>query len=129
MDNLRIDPTRNTPEIDFDFRRHSLLIRGESYPENAADFYAPVLAWLEEYLGALQSCEVVLRVDLTYFNSSSTKALFRIFDLLEDASGGGNTVRVRWHYDVDDDNILEFGEDFREDFARLLFELCAKETA
>ncbi len=42
MDNLRIEPTKYTPEIIFDAETNLLEIKGETYPENTAEFYAPV---------------------------------------------------------------------------------------
>lgn len=125
MENIRIPSARNTPGIDFDFSAHRLTMRGESYPEDASAFYQPLLKALEQYLTGGRARTIDFDVYLTYFNSSSTKALFRIFDLLEEASRRGDEVRVNWYYHEDDDNIMEFGQDFREDFEVLTFTLCA----
>lgn len=50
MENLYIPATNETPEINFNFSEHKLHMSGESYPENAMAFYAPVRASLQNYL-------------------------------------------------------------------------------
>jgi hypothetical protein len=56
-------------------------------------------------------------VSLAYFNSSSTKMLFSLFEILNNAVLSGNVVVLNWFYDEDDDTILEFGEEIADDFA------------
>ncbi len=50
MDTYHLPATERTPEIIFDFAAHHLRLCGESYPEDAAVFYAPVFAVLAKYL-------------------------------------------------------------------------------
>lgn len=50
MDNFYIAATSTSPEVDFRFDQNVLTLRGESYPENAAAFYAPVIEQLRTYL-------------------------------------------------------------------------------
>ncbi len=76
----------SSPEVSFDFERHILSLKGESYPENAAVFYGEAIARLRKYLAACDGVSVTVNVALTYFNSSSTKMLFSIFDALNDAA-------------------------------------------
>ena len=47
---LFIAATPSSPEIDFRFEQHTLSIKGESYPENAAAFYGPLIASVRAYL-------------------------------------------------------------------------------
>ncbi|MGT2439559.1 DUF1987 domain-containing protein [Bradyrhizobium betae] len=77
MENLFIAATPTSPEVSFDFKQHTLSLRGESYPENAAVFYGDVILRLRKYLAACEDTEVTVHVALTYFNSSSTKVLFQ----------------------------------------------------
>ena len=86
MDNLYIAATATSPEVDFRFDQHQLLLRGESYPENAAAFYAPVIEQLRQYLAESTGAVITVDVVLTYFNSSSTKMLFSVFDALDEAA-------------------------------------------
>ncbi len=50
MNNLKMPSTDRTPEIDFDFSNNHLVLKGESYPEDAFSFYKPVFEALDDYL-------------------------------------------------------------------------------
>ncbi|WP_019451839.1 DUF1987 domain-containing protein [Cupriavidus sp. BIS7] len=121
MENLFIAATPSSPELSFDFERHLLSLKGESYPENAAVFYGEAIARLRQYLTASQNAAVTVNVALTYFNSSSTKMLFTMFDALNEAAERGNHIRLHWFHDEDDDTILEFGQDLHADFPAIDF--------
>ncbi len=110
-----------SPEIDFRFSNNVLNIRGESYPENAAAFYGQILSQLALYLASAGSKKIEVNVALRYFNSSSTKILLRLFEMLNDAVSAGNDVTLNWYHDEEDDTILEFGEDLHSDYELLHF--------
>jgi len=128
MDNLHIAATSTSPEIDFQFDQNVLTFRGESYPENAAAFYAPVIERLRAYLADCSDAVITVEVTLTYFNSSSTKMLFSVFDALDQAASSGNRVLVRWYRDAEDETILEFGEELQVDFTAIDFTDCPVAT-
>ncbi|NYE60184.1 hypothetical protein FHW58_001336 [Duganella sp. 1224] len=121
MDPLFIAASPTSPEVDFRFDQHTLSIKGESYPENAAAFYGPVIARVQAYLDQCQDAEITVHVSLAYFNSSSTKMLFTFFEALNNAAMAGNQVRLNWYHDEDDDTILEFGQELQDDFGALDF--------
>lgn len=121
MENLFIAATPSSPEVSFDFERHVLSLKGESYPENAAVFYGEAIARLRRYLAACEDTTITVNVALTYFNSSSTKMLFSMFDALDEAAERGNHVRLHWFHDEDDDTILEFGQELHDDFPAIDF--------
>ena len=128
MDNLHIAATSTSPEIDFQFDQNVLTFRGESYPENAAAFYAPVIERRRAYLAGCSDAVITVEVTLTYFNSSSTKMLFSVFDALDQAASSGNRVVVRWFRDAEDETILEFGEELQADFTAIEFNDCPVAT-
>ena len=121
MQALYLSATPTSPEVDFRFDQHILSIKGESYPENAAAFYSPLIAQVQAYLATCDKQLISVNVSLAYFNSSSTKMLFAFFDALNQAAIAGNEVRLNWYHDEDDDTILEFGEELRDDFTALEF--------
>ncbi|WP_077036213.1 DUF1987 domain-containing protein [Pelomonas sp. KK5] len=127
MNDLHIPATSSSPEIEFRFEARQLALRGESFPENAAAFFNPVIAALREYLAEpAEGMEpLTVEVALTYFNSSSTKMLFTLFDLLDGAAAGGRRVLLLWQHDSEDDTIREFGEELMADFPNLEVELRA----
>lgn len=127
MHDLHIPAERDKPEIAFKFSEHHLLLRGESFPENALAFYGPVVAALMEYLNQTKDTQITVDIELRYFNSSSTKILLNIFRMFDQASTHGNTVTLNWRHDPEDDTIAEFGADIAHDFITLNYN--AVETA
>jgi hypothetical protein len=120
--NLYIAASASSPEVDFRFDAHRLSLRGESYPENAAAYYGPIIQSLRDYIATLDAGnEVSVDVAMSYFNSSSTKMLFTLFDLLNAAAADGRQIALNWHFDVDDETMLEFGQELRDDFPALKF--------
>ena len=121
---IQLKPTDRTPDVAFDFAARRLSIAGESYPEDAASFYGPLLRSLQGYLAEPGAGGIVLDVRLVYFNSSSAKALMNMFQMLENAAARGVDVAINWRFHVDDDIMQEFGEDFGQDFEHARFILC-----
>lgn len=114
MNNLFIEPKKNTPEIDFNFSTCVLNLSGRSFPEDASSFFKPVFDWLGEFL-KFEKKDIVVNFKLKYFNTSSSKALLDILDLLDDYNNKYLSVKVNWYYDKFDDDIKESGEEFAED--------------
>ena len=121
MKAIHLPATAYTPQVDFDFSTHRLSLRGESYPENAASFYQPLIDAVVQYIGQLQETRITVDVALAYFNSSSTKMLFALFDALNEKAADGTPVVLNWFHDEDDDTIYEFGQELCEDFTDLAF--------
>lgn len=126
MKNLHIEATKYTPEVNFNASTGILNITGKSYPENTFEYYKPVISWLEEYFKNLNDEKVVINLDLEYLNSSSLKAYFDLFDILEIAHDEGKSIDVNWIYDEDNDISEETGEDFIADFKNLNIKLVVK---
>jgi hypothetical protein len=123
MDKLDIKATSRTPEVSFDFNNNHLKISGESYPEDAMDFYNPILDSLDAYLENLGSGNCRFEFELIYFNSSSAKAIMMLMDKLDEAAENGGLVEVYWYYDAEDDTMEELGEEFGEDLEHAKFHL------
>jgi len=128
MKNLVIEPTKYTPGINFLFDERVLEISGESYPENTAEFYSPVLKWITEFLKINESKTITVNIVIQYFNSSSSKIFMDLFDLLNDKSHEGLNIIVNWNYLEEDDNMLEYGEEFQEDVDNLKFNLVPRKS-
>ena len=129
MDNLYIPATNETPEINFRFSEHQLHVSGESYPENAMAFYAPIRASLHDYLAAQPQGEVEAHFALRYFNSSSTKLIRSMIALMHDSAQAGKRIVTHWYHDPDDDMMSEFGNDLKDEFRMLDIRVVALETA
>ena len=130
MENLYIPATNETPEIDFCFSEHKLHMSGESYPENAMAFYAPIRASLNDYLTTAQpQGPVEAHFSLKYFNSSSTKLIRSMIALMHESAHSGKRIVAHWYHDPEDDMMLEFGQDLKDEFRMLDIRVVATETA
>lgn len=126
MNPLVIEQTESTLGVDFDPGHARLVLRGESYPENAFKFFTPVLAWLEQYLAGLgPGAKVGVEMDIVYFNSSSSKALMNVFDTLEAAARTGVEVSIDWLYHAENEIALDCGEEFAEELTACAFDMKA----
>jgi len=123
MNNLFIAASPTSPEVDFRFDERRLSLKGESYPENAAQFWGNIIASLRQFLEAdVEVAAITVNVALAYFNSSSTKMLFSLFSTLNDKAKAGTEIILNWYHDESDDTIFEFGQELKEDFADLVFQ-------
>lgn len=114
MIDLDISATQSTPAVIATTADGRLEMRGDSYPENSFEFFAPIVSWIEEFLESSQA-PLRLELRLLYLNTSSVKVMMDIFDLLEDAHGKGREVNVNWIYDRGNERIAELAEEFKED--------------
>lgn len=124
MENLIIEKTKYTPLINFNAQNGILELVGKSYPEDTFEFYKPMMDWLEKYFS--EKGEATLNIEMIYFNSSSSKLFFDLFDHFEELSNDGKNINVNWIYDEDNESGLEAGEDFQEEFEKLKFNLVIK---
>lgn len=130
MQDLYIPASNETPEVSFEFSRHHLSMQGESYPENAMNFYGPIRASLHNYLETLSGeSKVYVSIGLRYFNSSSTKLIRALVGMLDKTAQGGASICVDWLHDADDDMMLEFGIDLKEEHRSLKFNTTVVEMA
>lgn len=129
MTNIFIAATPSSPEVDFRFDERMLSLKGESYPENAALFWGQIMQAVHHFLNHDTSdATITINVELAYFNSSSTKMLFSLFDALNEKADSGVPVILNWYHDEDDDTIYEFGQELCEDFTALTFHDHAMQT-
>jgi len=126
MEKLFIEETKYTPRIIMDAEKGLLQIEGKSYPENTFEFYKPVIEWIETYFRSPQA-KTTLQMEIIYFNSSSSKLFFDLFDLLEEYRERSD-ITIEWIYDPENESALEAGEDFIDDFETLNIQLVEKCT-
>jgi len=112
MEPISITGTPKTPTVQFDGEKGKVEIKGRSIPENSIEFYKPLVDWLEEYLSNPAKLTEV-NIQLEYFNTSSSKCILDVFKKLEAIYKSGNEVIINWHYEEDDEDMLEAGEDYQ----------------
>ena len=112
MDTISIEGTPKTPTINFDMNKGALEIKGRSIPENSIEFYKPLVDWLEKYAAKPQP-QTLVNIQLEYFNTSSSKCILDVFKKLEAIHKKGSETVINWHYEEDDEDMLEAGEDYQ----------------
>lgn len=132
MTDFLVNATPRTPYIALDRAAGTLVLAGESYPEDALVFYAPLTRALTDYFAnyfadylALAPAKLAIKIKLTYFNSASAGALVALMSWLDTqaetnstdtgSTENGPTITVDWYCDVDDDIAREFAEDIAAD--------------
>ena len=101
--------------VNFNKETGILEMEGSSYPENALDFFGPIIGWIKNYISR-GSKPIVMDIRLNYLNTSSTKCILDIFEILEQYYKSGGQVKINWYYAEDDEDIMETGEELGEDF-------------
>ena len=112
MKNFGLEATSKTPGIDFNLSTGELLISGVSVPENAVEFYTPIVNWLISYAKNPKR-KTILSLKLTYLNTSSLQFLYDALKELDEIVPP-DTVTINWYYFEDDAGMKETGEDFKE---------------
>jgi hypothetical protein len=112
MESISIEGTPKTPTIKFDPSTGVLELKGRSIPENSIEFYKPVIDVLDKYAVSPKPATNV-NVQLEYFNTSSSKCILDLFKKLEAINNNGSSVTINWHYEEDDEDMLEAGEDYQ----------------
>ena len=113
MNSINIEGTPKTPRIVFSAEKGELEISGKSIPENSVEFYQPIYSWIDEYSQSPMKTTVV-KIQLEYFNTSSSKCLLDIFRKLESLQKSGKSeVTINWLYEDEDEDMMEAGEDYQ----------------
>ncbi len=124
MEDLVIEKSKDTFEIICNAKNGCVDIRGASYPEDSIGFFQPLYDWIEKYL-AEERNSIIFNFIVDYLNSSSSKCIFDLLDILEEHHEEFGNVKVNWFYNKDDRDMLELGRDFCEEM-ELPFELITK---
>lgn len=120
-----IEGDKRCPRIEADFDRGFIEISGISLPENPYHYYQPLQEELEKYVKSPNE-STLLSFKLEYFNTGSALALRNTIQKLSDKLPT-NTFSVKWHYEKDDVDMLDSGEEFASIFAKANFEIIEVE--
>lgn len=122
MKKILIESTESTPEINFDPETHKLLICGYSI-ENVRKLFMIVYDWLDLYYEQILSKAdkkifevhpVNLILKFRTINSSTTRSLLDLISELIKYQEEGINIQIDWHYESDDDIMLEVGEELSD---------------
>jgi predicted enzyme related to lactoylglutathione lyase len=112
MEPLIREATADTPKVHLDAKSNIFEISRMSLPEDAIEFYEPVVKWLEQYKQN-PNIETTFSFKLEYFNTASSKQIIQILLLLQDLSKK-NEVTVKWYYKDIDEDMEAIGEEYSQ---------------
>jgi hypothetical protein len=114
MENLEIEGSHKNffiPTVNFNAKTGICQISGESFLEDTAEFYKPLIDWIEDYIKSVKG-PIALIIKLTYFNTSTSRSILDILNLLRDYEESGREIVVNWHYDENDIDMEEDIDDY-----------------
>ena len=113
METLRIEQTDDSPMVVLDPPNQYFEISGKSLPEDAVDFYQPIIDWFQAYREE-PLVKTVFNLKLVYFNTASSKLLMDMMIIFEEMVEEGHEVLIRWHSHQKDEDMQEAGKEFEE---------------
>jgi hypothetical protein len=116
MQDLNIPKTVSSPEIITSIVNKKITIKGESYSENPFKFYEPLINFLTKYTES----SLFLSIELAYYNSSTSKVFYDIFDILDEL---GIKIKIEWIHNKENHLSLENGKEYANDYPKLNFYL------
>lgn len=119
--------TRSTPYVLIDEGKQYMKFQGDCFPDDTPDFFWEINEWLCGYLESGKHDKLTFDCDLNYFNSSTSKILFDMLDLMNEFSRDGKQAQVNWYVESGDNLQREIYEDFMEDFHDMKIVLIEKE--
>ncbi|HEX2969218.1 MAG TPA: SiaC family regulatory phosphoprotein [Bacteroidales bacterium] len=109
---LFIEAGVKTPQIDLNHLTGELIFCGKSIPENSAALYENVLKWVQTYAENPRSV-TNLRLNLEYFNSSSSIWFAKIIKALCSVDKTDYTLFIHLYFDIEDFDSMQ-QEDLKE---------------
>jgi len=123
MNELIINSTEDSPEVEFDIAKNNFTISGESRPENAGTFYKPIInaiikldLSLHNKVDKGDTSNFAFIFKYTYFNSTSAKYIADIFKQIKSLVEKGHKIEIQWHYDKRDEDMQNSGNEFSDMF-------------
>lgn len=115
MDNINVKATSNTPLADFNLNG-ILKLEGRSFPENASEFYDPLI----DFIAELKTPYVSFDINLEYINTASSEKMLFLLNALDKNEDIGS-AQVNWYYEEGDDDSVETAEIYENSLKRIRF--------
>lgn len=125
MEPLIIEKTKQTPAVVF---KYGLIqMQGRSIPEDPIAFYQPLYDWIDLYV-LDPSDETLINIDIDLMNTGSSKCILDFLMRLNKAYKNNSHMKINWHYDSEDEDMLQMGQDLRS-FLEIPFEFVENAAA
>ena len=106
LKSLFVESGVKTPQIDLNHLTGELIFSGRSIPENAAGLYENAYKWVLEYIKKPRHT-TNLRLNLEYFNTSSSIWLAKIVKALCSIKVSEYTLLIHLYFDIEEFDNME----------------------
>lgn len=116
MKNLKIQGPEGefySPSVDFNAETGECHIFGESYLEETAKFYSPLVEWIEEFHKNYEKV-MTLNFKLSYYNTNTSKKFLDLLHVIKDNKKAQLNTIINWYYEENDIDTVEDIEDFMQ---------------
>ncbi len=134
MNKISLEATEFSPRVIFDHIDFVFKIEGESSPEDARSFYAPLIKWVDDfslYLHFLYSSkpdtvkkDIVFLFHLNYVTSSSLKNIYTLLLKIDLLKAYAAQLSIKWMFDKGDEDMQDNGIEFSK-MVRTPFEILS----
>lgn len=101
INDIIVESTFKTPQVDFSFATGNLILHGKSIMENATKFYEPLIKWINEYIKDPRPT-TNLRLNLAYFNTASSIWIAKIVKILSKINNPDYLLFIHLYFDLED---------------------------
>lgn len=105
--------SRDTPYIHFHANTGQLVVHGKSMPEDPRSIYDVLIRKLDGFIESTQIA-ISVSIKMEYFNTSSSKCIWEVLRALKNSDSVDTPLRIQWHYEEEDEDMLEAGRDYSE---------------
>jgi hypothetical protein len=112
LKNILIDGSPKTPQVDLNHFTGDLIFSGRSIPENATEFYDPIVKWIAEYVNSPRQT-TNLRFNLEYFNTASSIWLSKIVKQLSRIDKAEYVLFIHLYFFIEEFDNMEI-EDIKD---------------
>lgn len=109
IEKLIIKPDEES--LQAELRDGYIEISGRSIPEDPLKSFTPIVNWVKEY-SLNPSEKTTINLTFEYLNTSSSKFMLNILEILDKAHSEQNKMVINWSYEVGDDDMFELGKFF-----------------
>lgn len=112
MEIFTIEETSKTPLFQLDNKANRVKIVGKIIAENPINFFTKIEEGIESFSSKKKEDNITVDIYIDYFNTVCSKYFLKFLRKVINSKEHANQVIINWHYDSDDTEIKESGEDY-----------------
>jgi len=123
---IHIQETLISPKVELNPSENIFLISGRLLTSTPESFFKPVLDWLDDF-EPKEKIEFHFNISCSDINCA--KRLLFVLYKLRNLKSRGKSVRVHWHYNFNNYEMREIGEDFATMISEIPFHFAERKAA